>query len=62
MECINRCYEFSRSRTDVPGFADQLKGDDRIVLSFHPGITGCASIAFKNGEELPSAARKPRAV
>lgn len=39
-------------RPDVPGFADQLEGEDRIVLSVRPGITGPASIHYKNEEDL----------
>jgi lipopolysaccharide/colanic/teichoic acid biosynthesis glycosyltransferase len=39
-------------RPDVPGFADQLEGDDRVILSIRPGITGPASIAFRKEEEL----------
>ena len=39
-------------RPDVPGFADRLKGDDRIILSVRPGITGPATIHFRNEEKL----------
>jgi len=39
-------------RPDVPGFADTLSGDDRIMLSIRPGITGPATIFFRNEEEL----------
>jgi len=39
-------------RPDVPGFADLLEGEDRIVLSIRPGITGPATIAFRKEEEL----------
>ena len=34
-------------RPDVPGYADQLQGEDRIILSVRPGITGPASLAFR---------------
>jgi len=43
---------FVGPRPDVPGFADELKGDDRIVLSVRPGITGPASLKYRNEEEL----------
>ena len=46
-------------RPDVPGFADQLAGDDRIILSIRPGITGPASIAFRNEEEILAAVDDP---
>lgn len=43
---------FVGPRPDVPGYADRLKGDDRIVLSVRPGITGPATLKFRNEEEL----------
>ena len=39
-------------RPDLPGFADKLLGEDAIILSVKPGITGPASIHFKNEEQL----------
>jgi len=39
-------------RPDVPGFADRLEGDDRIVLTVAPGITGPATLAYRDEEEL----------
>lgn len=41
-------------RPDVPGFADKLKGNDRAILSIRPGITGPASIKYKNEEKILS--------
>jgi lipopolysaccharide/colanic/teichoic acid biosynthesis glycosyltransferase len=38
-------------RPDVPGFADQLSGDDRIILSVRPGITGPATLRFRHEEK-----------
>ena len=43
---------FVGPRPDVPGFADKLEGEDRIILSLRPGITGPASLKYKNEEEL----------
>ncbi|EKB05939.1 hypothetical protein HMPREF9711_00908 [Myroides odoratimimus CCUG 3837] len=40
------------SRPDVPGYADKLEGDDRKVLLLKPGITGPASLKYKNEEEI----------
>jgi lipopolysaccharide/colanic/teichoic acid biosynthesis glycosyltransferase len=43
---------FVGPRPDVPGYADKLEGDDRIVLSIKPGITGPASLKYKHEEEI----------
>lgn len=43
---------FVGPRPDVPGYADQLKGEDRNVLKLRPGITGPASLKYRNEEEL----------
>lgn len=39
-------------RPDVPGYADALGGEDRILLSVRPGITGPASVFFRDEEQL----------
>lgn len=39
-------------RPDVPGYADQLKGEDRIILTVKPGITGLASLKYRNEEQI----------
>ncbi len=44
-------------RPDVPGYADALTGDDREVLMLRPGITGPASLKYRDEEEL--LARQP---
>lgn len=41
-------------RPDVPGYADKLKGGDRLVLSVRPGITGPATLKYMNEEEILS--------
>lgn len=46
-------------RPDVPGFHDRLEGDDRIVLSVRPGITGLAAIRFRDEERLLAAQAHP---
>jgi len=51
---------FVGPRPDVPGYADILKNDDRVVLSIRPGITGPASIKYKNEEELLSLQENPK--
>lgn len=39
-------------RPDIKGYADQLLGEDRIILSVRPGITGPATLRYKNEEAL----------
>lgn len=39
-------------RPDVPGYADALTGSDRDMLLLRPGITGPASLKYRNEEEL----------
>ncbi|MEL4455188.1 sugar transferase [Lutimonas vermicola] len=43
---------FVGPRPDIPGYADRLSGKDRIILSVRPGITGPATIKFKDEETL----------
>lgn len=43
---------FVGPRPDVPGYADKLEGDDRLILKLRPGITGPASLKYRNEEEL----------
>lgn len=43
---------FVGPRPDVPGYADKLTGDDREVLRLRPGITGPASLKYRDEEEL----------
>ena len=52
---------FVGPRPDVPGYADQLQGDDRRLLQLRPGITGPASIKYRNGEELLAQQSDPKA-
>lgn len=39
-------------RPDVEGFADKLEGDHRIILMVKPGVTGPATLKYKNEESL----------
>ena len=43
---------FVGPRPDVAGYADLLKDDDRDMLRLCPGITGPASLKYRNEEEL----------
>lgn len=51
---------FVGPRPDVEGYADTLQGDDRIVLSIRPGITGPASLKYKDEEEILSKQNDPK--
>lgn len=50
---------FVGPRPDVPGYADKLVGEDRDVLKLKPGITGPASLKYRNEEELLSIVTNP---
>jgi lipopolysaccharide/colanic/teichoic acid biosynthesis glycosyltransferase len=50
---------FVGPRPDVPGYADVLKGDDRLLLTVRPGLTGAASVKYSNEEELLSEQEDP---
>ena len=43
---------FVGPRPDVPGYADKLTGNNRRILLLKPGITGPASLKYRNEEEL----------
>ena len=45
---------FVGPRPDTPGFADQLQGEDRIILNIRPGITGPATLKYRDEEFLLS--------
>lgn len=51
---------FVGPRPDVPGYADQLNGDDREVLKLRPGITGPASLKYRDEEDLLSEQSDPQ--
>lgn len=47
-------------RPDLPGYADKLEGEDRVVLAVKPGITGPATVKFKNEAELLNKQANPQ--
>lgn len=50
---------FVGPRPDLEGFADVLEGEDRIILKVKPGITGPATLKYKNEEVLLSKQMDP---
>ncbi|WP_452225484.1 sugar transferase [Lacinutrix chionoecetis] len=52
---------FVGPRPDVEGFANTLKNEDRIILNVKPGITGPATLYFKNEETLLEKQTDPEA-
>jgi len=51
---------FVGPRPDVPGYADLLQGDDRVVLEVRPGITGPASLMYKDEESVLARQSDPK--
>lgn len=51
---------FVGPRPDVPGYADKLEGDDRRVLQLRPGITGPASLKYRDEEVLLAGQANPQ--
>jgi lipopolysaccharide/colanic/teichoic acid biosynthesis glycosyltransferase len=47
-------------RPDVPGYADQLTGQAAGLLELRPGITGPATLAFRNEEALLARVSDPK--
>ena len=43
---------FVGPRPDVAGYADILEGDERAVLQLRPGITGPATLKYRDEEQL----------
>lgn len=51
---------FVGPRPDIPGYADLLKGDDREILKLRPGITGPASLKYRDEEEILASVDNPQ--
>jgi len=46
-------------RPDILGYADKLKGEDKIILSVKPGLTSMAALKFANEELLLKSQNNP---
>ena len=52
---------FVGPRPDVKGFDDELEGEDRLILSVRPGITGPATLHFRDEEQMLQECEAPEA-
>lgn len=52
---------FVGPRPDVPGYADRLQGEDRVILELRPGITGPASLKYRDEEVILAGVENPQA-
>lgn len=50
---------FVGPRPDLPGYADTLQGADRQLLNLKPGLTGLASLKYRNEEKLLAVQQNP---
>jgi len=50
---------FVGPRPDMPGFADKLEGEDSVILTVCPGITGPASLKYKDEEAILATQNDP---
>ncbi len=51
---------FVGPRPDVAGYADRLEGEQRRILDLYPGITGPATLRFRDEEMLLSRVADPK--
>ena len=58
--CVLRgTMSFVGPRPDVPGYWDRIQPDDRWLLDLRPGITGPASLVFRDEESLLAGQKDP---
>lgn len=50
---------FVGPRPDVSGYADTLEGSDQLILSVRPGITGPATLKYRDEESLLATKEDP---
>ncbi len=50
---------FVGPRPDVPGYADSLKNEEKLILKIKPGLTGPASIKYRNESLLLNSKKNP---
>jgi lipopolysaccharide/colanic/teichoic acid biosynthesis glycosyltransferase len=47
---LSGAMSFVGPRPDIAGYADKLMGDDCVILIVRPGVTGLASLKYRNEE------------
>lgn len=52
---------FVGPRPDVPGYLDRLQGADRAILTLRPGITGPATLKYRDEEAILASVPDPEA-
>lgn len=57
---LNGTMSFVGPRPDIPGYADELEGENRIILKLKPGVTGLASLKYRNEEQLLATQQNPK--
>lgn len=46
-------------RPDIPGYYDQLKNEDQLILTLKPGLTSEAGIKYRNEDEILNQQKDP---
>jgi len=47
-------------RPDIPGYADVLEGENRLILKLKPGITSPATLKYSHEEEILANVNNPQ--
>ncbi|WP_169516036.1 sugar transferase [Flavobacterium tegetincola] len=56
---LNGTMSFVGPRPDISGYADKLEGTDRIIVTVRPGVTGLASLKYRNEEQTLALQQNP---
>ena len=57
---LNGTMSLVGPRPDIQGYADELKGGDKVILSIKPGITGPATLKYRNEDILLAKQSNPQ--
>lgn len=56
---LNGTMSFVGPRPDIAGYADKLEGTDRIIVTVRLGVTGLASLKYRNEEQILALQQNP---